>query len=422
MNWRSIFRRRERITRTHYEEVSTLPVDVQPESQIEGQSAAPASSSPLPEVPFPAEYTGAPAREADGQHGTADRRMTYEQCVAALQEAEGLIDSAKSACSETIAAFEKDGPVLVANAQKRLQTYCLPDRGHEKRLIDQAQQVEVEIQRLLPYPGQFAPLLALISGTTDSAITALMDTTIKRIQALPSYRTAVSDTMDVLAMLKQFSDALKRGDDGSEISDEELMDAKSKMDKIQMDNDTAVDFLKTMAECGFLAGTQIAASLQTIAGYIDARSAYLMTYLEATDYSGESDDAKQQIAREGAIQLVYDAITTAVGQYAPLMLPKLFAQIPLIGGGFAILDVARTINEKRKLVEERKSHLLELAKAHQERGDTDEIFWLDDRLDDDRKALDDLVKSTVEMCDGLMTLARFPQADPPGAEVVQSDE
>ena len=68
------------------------------------------------------------------------------------------------------------------------------------------------------------------------------------------------------------------------------------------------------------------------------------------------------------------AITTAVGQYAPLILPTVFTQLPLIGGGFAILDVARTMNEQRKLVEERKSHLVALAEAHRERGQTDENY------------------------------------------------
>jgi hypothetical protein len=66
-------------------------------------------STPSPELPFPAEYTGGSAREADGQQEANDRRMTYEECVAALQEAEGLVDRAYSACSQTIAAFEEDG-------------------------------------------------------------------------------------------------------------------------------------------------------------------------------------------------------------------------------------------------------------------------------------------------------------------------
>ncbi len=56
-------------------------------------------------------------------------------------------------------------------------------------------------------------------------------------------------------------------------------------------------------------------------------------------------------------------------------------------------------------MEERKNHLWELAKAHKERGDTDEMRWLHHRLDDDLAALNALVTSTVEMCDGLMTLA-----------------
>jgi hypothetical protein len=137
-----------------------------------------------------------------------------------------------------------------------------------------------------------------------------------------------------------------------------------------------------------------------------------MTYLEATDYSGESDDAKQHIAREGVIQLLYDAVTTAAGQYAPLLLPKLFTQVPLLGGGFAILDVAKTINDKRKLVEERRIHLVELAEARRGRGEADEVRWLGGRLKDDQDNLAKLVKSTVDMGQGLMTLARFPQADP----------
>jgi len=241
-----------------------------------------------------------------------------------------------------------------------------------------------------------------------------MAETIKRIQALPTYGTVVSDTMEIIAMLKRLKEDLDKGNDGTAISDEELRIARSKIDKIQMDQVKSVDFLKTMAECGFVAETQIAASLQTIAGYIEARSAYLMTYLEATDYSGKSDDAKQHfVLREGGIQLVYDAITTAVGQYAPLVLPKLFTQVPLIGGGFAILDVARTINEQRKLVEERRSHLLELAEARRGRGDTDEMRWLRRILKDDRAVLDALVMSTVDMSKGVMTLARFSQADPP---------
>lgn len=412
MNWRSIFRRRGKITRIHYEDVSTLPVDRQPESQIEGQPAVPVSSSPLPEVPFPAEDTGGLAREADGQQATADRQMTYEECLAALQKAEGLIDSAYSTCSETIAAFEKDGPGLVANAEEQLRTYCLPKYGHEESFVEEARQVKAEIERWLPYKGQFAPLLDLISGTTDSTVRALMDATKEQIKALPSFRPGGSDMTDVFAMFVRLKGELDKGNDGSAISDAELESAGTKIDKIQMDNAKALDFLITMAECGAFAGTQIAGALQTIAGYIEARRVYLMTYLEATDYSGESDDAKQHIAREGAIQLLYDAVTTAAGQYAPLLLPKLFTQVPLLGGGFAILDVAKTINDQRKLVEERRIHLLELAEARRGRGEADEVRWLGGRLKDDQDNLAKLVKSTVDMGQGLMTLARFPQADP----------
>lgn len=191
----------------------------------------------------------------------------------------------------------------------------------------------------------------------------------------------------------------------------ELCAASGKLSKIEMDLAKARDFLNMMAECGFLAGAQVAATFQTIAEYIETRNSYLMTYLEATDYFRESDDVEDHTARDTAIQAVSGAITTAVGQYAPLILPKIFAQVPLIGGTFAILDVARTMNEKRKLVKERKNHLLELAKALQGRNATDEMGWLGARLKEDRTALDELVMSTVEMCRGLMTLAQSSQAD-----------
>ncbi len=105
--------------------------DHSPENHIEGPAAVPDSSLPLPEVPFPAENRGRLACEADGQQETADRRMTPEEGVAALQVAKGLVDSAYAACTEAISAFENDGPVLVAEAQGRLHTYCLPKYNHQ---------------------------------------------------------------------------------------------------------------------------------------------------------------------------------------------------------------------------------------------------------------------------------------------------
>ena len=397
--------------------------DHSPESRIEGPSAVPASSPSLAEVPFPAEYTR-PTPKAGGQHGDADRRMTYDESVAALQDSEGLIDSAYSVCSETIAAFEKDGPGLVGKAQERLRTYCLPESDHDEDFVAKAQQVEIDIERWLPYKGQFAPLLALVSGTTDTAVTVLMADAINKIKALPFYRTGPADSAAVMAMMLQISkDFNSLGDDTDEDAKAAAISrmfatseaAGEKIRGIDEDLAKTSDFLNTMAECGFLVGVQVAATFQTIAGYIEARRTYLITYLEATDYFRESDNAKEHIVRRAvAIQALYDGITTAVGQYAPLILPKVFAQVPLIGGGFAILDVARTVNEKRKLVEERKRHILELAEAHQGRGSSDEMSRLARLLRNDRADLKALVTSTVEMCQGLITLARSAQADPLG--------
>ncbi len=366
-------------------------------------------STPSPELPFPAEYTGGSAREADGQQETTDRRMTYEECVAALQEAQGLLDRAYSTCSQTIAAFEKDGPVLVTKAQARLEFYSLPKFDHAKSLIDLAQQVKAELERWVPYTGQFTPLLFQVSVAMDFALTELMLVTIKQIKALRTNRTAVTDIEDIFAVLSQVRNALESGDLNAikeATAPEALNPADKKISNIQEDLAKATDYLNTMAQCGFLAGVQVAATYQAIAGYIQTRNTYLMTYLEATDYFRESDAAKHIDLQAGAIQAVYGAITTAVGQYAPLILPKVFAQVPLIGGGFAILDVARTMNEKRKLVEERKNHLLELANAHQGRGATDEIISLDDHLDDDQAALIELVTATADMCLGLLNLAQ----------------
>jgi hypothetical protein len=61
-------------------------------------------------------------------------------------------------------------------------------------------------------------------------------------------------------------------------------------------------------------------------------------------------------------------------------------------------------------VEERKNHLLELANAHQGRNATDEIISLDDRLDDDQTALNELVTATADMCLGLLNLAQSQSA------------
>jgi hypothetical protein len=343
--------------------------------------------------------------------------MTHAECVAALKQAEGLVDSANSACTRTIAAFEQDSPDLVAKAQKRLENFCLPEKRHEKRLIAQAHQVQAEIERWLPQTGEFAPLLATVSAAMNYALAMFMDVAIKQIQALPSRETVVADTASIADVVDRIRKAFKKMADGdpnavAELpTSEELSAALEKVSNIEKDLAKADDFLNTMAGCGILAGMQVAGALQAIAGYIETRNEYLRTYLVATDYSKESDDAKGHVARAGVIQGIYGAITTAVGQYAPLILPTVFTQLPLIGAGFAILDVARTMNEKRDLVEERKSHLEALAEAHRERGQVDENYWLEDRLDDDEAALGELLNATVEMCVGLLTLAGSAQAD-----------
>ena len=387
-------------------------------SPIEGQSAVPASSPPLPEVPFPAEYTGGPARGVDGQQEATGRRMTHAECVVALKRAEGLVDSAYSACTQAITAFKQDSPDLVAKAQTRLENFCLPEKHHEKRLIAQAHQVQAEIERWLPQTGEFAPLLATVSAAMNYALAMFMDVAIKQIQALPSRETLVVDTAGVADVVNRIRKTLNKMADGDPNAlaelpkPEELSAAREKVSDIEKDLAKADDFLNTMAGCGILAGMQVAAALQAIAGYIETRNEYLRTYLVATDYSKESDDAKGHVARAGFIQGVYGAIATAVGQYVPRILPTVFTQLPLIGLGFAILDVARTMNEKRDLVEERKSHLEALAEAHRKRGQVDENYWLEDRLDDDEAALYELVNATVEMCVGLLTLAGSAQADP----------
>jgi hypothetical protein len=399
--------------------------DHSPESHIEGQPAVPGSSDLVlvPEVPFPAEYTTGLAREADGQQDADDREMTYEQCVAALQEAERLVDGARSACLQTIAAFEEDGPILVAKARERLQVHCLPEYHHSRDSVAKARQLEADLEWWLPYEGQFDPLLALVSGTTDYAVTVLMNDAINKIKALPFYRTGPADTAGVAALMAQMSENFNSlGDDLDEDAKAAAISrifaaAETAGEKIRgLDEDLAKtsDFLNAMAGGGFLAGAQVAATLQAVAEYIEARSLYLMTYIEATDYFGKSDDDKERLAlRANASKLAYEAITTAIGQYAPVILPKVFAQVPLIGGGFAAFDFVRSVNERRKLVEERKNHLLELARAHQGRGAADEVDDLRDDLRDDQEALDKLVTSTAEMCRRIITAVRSAQVPPP---------
>ena len=72
----------------------------------------------------------------------------------------------------------------------------------------------------------------------------------------------------------------------------------------------------------------------------------------------------------------------------------------------------RSVNERRKLVEERKNHLLELARAHQGRGAADEVDDLRDNLRDDQDTLDKLVTSTAEMCRRIISAVRSAQAPP----------
>ncbi|WP_194924572.1 hypothetical protein [Catenulispora pinisilvae] len=361
----------------------------------------------LREVPFPAEYAIGPAGKADGS------RMTYEENAAALREADYLVRRGYRACTRKIAAFDRVGPFLVGKAQERLQLIALPKYGQEPVHVAQAQRVEVEIERWLPHATTFVPLLAAVSATMKAALTELMVRTIRQIQELPVLRTGVPDAASVLATYDRLREALESGDANAldAIPTEEISGALDKLNKNKEDLARAEDFLDTMAQCGFLAGVQVAATFQAIAGYMDSRNAYLVTYLEATDYFKAVDDAGGIVLRAGATQFLYGAITTAIGQYGPLILPKVLARTPVIGGGFAIVDVARTVNEKRKLVEERRNHLMELAEARQGRGPVSELAWLDGRLKDDRDTLDELVQATIEMCDGLVTLAQAPQAD-----------
>ncbi|MBS2537800.1 hypothetical protein KGQ20_34110 [Catenulispora sp. NF23] len=361
----------------------------------------------LPEVPFPAEYAIGPAGKADG------RRMTHEENAAALQRADYLVRRGYRTCTRKIAAFDRVGPFLVGKAQERLRLISLPEYGQEPVHVVQAQQIEAEIEHWLSPATTFVPLLAAVSVTMNVALTKLMVRTIKQMRALPIQRTALPDTVSIVAAYDRLREAFESGDANllDAVLAQEVPAALDKLTKNNEDLARAQDHLDTMAQCGLLAGFHVAATFQAIAGYLDSRNAYLVTYLEATDYFKAVDDAGGIVLRAGATQFLYGAITTAIGQYGPLILPKVLARTPVIGGGFAIVDVARTVNEKRKLVEERRSHLMELAEARQGRGAVSEMAWLDGRLKDDRDTLDELVRATIEMCDGLKTLAEAPQSD-----------
>jgi len=338
--------------------------------------------------------------------------MTFEENAAALQKADYLVGRGYRACARKIAAFDRVGPFLVSKAQERLQLISLPEYDQEPVHVAQAQQVEAEIGRW-SHVTTLTPLLATVSVTMSVALGELMVRTMEQIRALPVQRTAVPDTVSILATFIRLREALESEDANAldAILTGEVPAAREKLNRNEKDLARAEDFLDTMAQCGFLAGVQVAATFQAIAGYIDSRNAYLMTYLEATDYFKESDGVKHIVLRGGAAQFLYGAITTAIGQYGPQILPKVLAATPVIGGGFAIIDVARTLNEKRKVVEERRNHLVELAKARQGRGAVSEMAWLDGRLKDDRDTLGELVRATIDMCDGFKTLAKSPQAD-----------
>ncbi|WP_194903881.1 hypothetical protein [Catenulispora rubra] len=371
-----------------------------------------------PDELFPAEYIKGSARQADGQSKAAGRQMTDEECRVALRDTEGLLHRSYSEYSQVIVAYREGGPILVAETQKRLQDYRLPKRDHERELLEKAEQVEAEVDRWLPHTVQFTPLLAVVSVGMDSALTELMAVALRKIRELPSLGSAletVESTFELLGRtLKALESAATEGDAKALEAlptDIELSEASAKFKEIDDDLGHAKDALNVMAAYAVVAGVQVAATFQAIARYIESRNAYLITFLEATDRSGEPEGATSSVVvRGGVIQGAYDAIATAVGQYAPIILPKIFTQFPLIGGGFAIFDVARTMNEKRKLVEERRRHFEELAEAHRARGDTDEVYWLKDRLKDDRGAVDELVKSTLDMCSGLTGLALAAQA------------
>lgn len=370
-----------------------------PEKRSEGKLVEPA------EVPFPPEYTENLTRGADGRLQLSGRRMTPDERAAALQEADKLVRGTYAECLQRIAEFEEVGPFLVRKAQERLDVISLPKYGHEADHIAEAMQVRVDIERWLPHATEFASFLARVSTSMDSALGDLMVKATEKIKDLP-LQSVVTDTLDALAAFNAIRLAVESGD--MDALDKEAVIAHGKFEKVEENLAGVEDLLGVMAESGFLAGVHVAATFHTITGYIENRNDCLMTYLEATDYSGESDNVKRVVRRAGTFQTVYGAITIAIGQYGPLLLPKVLAGAPLIGAGFAIIDVARTINEKRKLVEERKRHLRELVDAHQGRGAVSEMTWLGHALEDDRGALEQLVSATLEMCSGLLAMAQYP--------------
>ena len=359
------------------------------------------------EVPFPAEYTGELTRGADGRLLLSGRRMTPDECAAALQEADKLVRDTYAKCSQRIAEFERVGPFLVQKARERLDVIADPKYGHEVSHIAEMRQVKAEIGRWLPHATEFAPLLDRVSLSMGSALGDLLAQAAGQIRELRP-DTVMTDTVSALAALSAIRLAIERND--MEAMGEETTKAQSELEKINKKLASVQDRIDVMAESGFLAGVQVAATFEAITGYIENRNAYLATYLEATDYARESDEVKGIVRRGGVRQAVYGAITVAIGQYGPLVLPKVLASTPVFGAGFAIVDVARTVNEKRKLVEERRRHFEELADARQGRGSVSEMTWLGHTLEDDRDALAQLVSATLEMCAGLQAMTRYPQA------------
>jgi hypothetical protein len=305
------------------------------------------------------------------------------------------LSEARSRCLEVIKQnFESGGDVAAAVAG-RLQRYRDAGNDHDPELVEKAKSVEEQVTAWLPVLIAVQGIVAAVS--VDQFQTAARNA--KGVVAAHQ-KTVEESRGDIEGILVPFLERLANAQTAQArfelftgLSDKELEGLRRATDMSGSFN-VELATLQGIIEREIAAETVIAETFDAVRDFLEARQEVLEIYMKATDYFSGLEP-KKQTGREVSWEAAQEAAKVGIEFAATKAGPKFFEQIPVVGlfiaGGDLVLEMRKKRNEFRRRAEE----LRTLARAHEARGATDEIFKLGRNLTADVMNLAEL-KALVE--------------------------
>lgn len=310
---------------------------------------------------------------------------------------------ARSRCLTVIKQNFDSGGDMAAAVAGRLQRYRDAQNDHDPELVQKAESVEQQVTEWLPV------LIAVQEVASKVSADQFLTKAHTAASAFAAHQKTVEESRgDIERSLIPFADRLANAQTAEAcfevlvaLSDKELAKLRRVTDMSERFNAELAE-LQAIIRLEIAAEAEIAETFDSVRDFLEARHEVLVKYMRATDYFSGLEP-KEQIGRKAGWEAMKQAAKVGIEFAATKAAPKTLEQIPVVGMGFAGIDLVREMRKSRREFQRRAEELRRLATAHEARGATDEVWALGRNLDLTNLAeLKALVEALGQWLDGLL--------------------